>query len=72
MPRKRVRIVDIEEARAELGRLIDALKPGEWFVISANGIPRVKVVALSNQERDRLMKEEQRGGTITAPRLSPA
>jgi len=61
MPRKRVRIVDVEEARAKLGKLIDALKPGEWFIISVNGNPKAKVIALRNQEKERLIKEEQTG-----------
>jgi antitoxin (DNA-binding transcriptional repressor) of toxin-antitoxin stability system len=34
MPRKAAQIIDIKEAQANLKELIDALKPGEWFIIS--------------------------------------
>jgi antitoxin (DNA-binding transcriptional repressor) of toxin-antitoxin stability system len=65
MPRKRVRIVDIEETRAKLGELlgelIDALKPGEWFIISVRDNPKAKVIALRDQEKELFLKGEQRG-----------
>jgi sarcosine oxidase gamma subunit len=53
-----MRAIDIEEARANLEELIDALKPGEWFVISKGGIPRVKVRALTQEEIEHLPANE--------------
>jgi antitoxin (DNA-binding transcriptional repressor) of toxin-antitoxin stability system len=52
MSRKTVRIVDLEEARSKLGKLIDALKPGQWFIISVNGAPKVKVLALTDKQKE--------------------
>jgi antitoxin (DNA-binding transcriptional repressor) of toxin-antitoxin stability system len=51
-----MRIIDIEEVRANLEELIDELKPGEWFAISVDGVPKVKVVALTPEEIERLSK----------------
>ncbi len=45
-----MRTIDIEEVRANLEELIDELKPGEGFVISVSGIPRVKVLATTPEE----------------------
>jgi antitoxin (DNA-binding transcriptional repressor) of toxin-antitoxin stability system len=61
MPRKKIRIIDIKEAQEKLEELIDALKPGEWFIISVNGELRFKVVALTDQEREQLMHRKRKG-----------
>jgi len=53
------RIIDLEEAQANLEQLIDELKPGEWFAISADGRPRVKVIALTQEEIERLTRGEK-------------
>jgi antitoxin (DNA-binding transcriptional repressor) of toxin-antitoxin stability system len=45
-----MRDVDIEEARRDLEKLVDEIKPGERFTISVNGIPKVQVVALTPEE----------------------
>jgi antitoxin (DNA-binding transcriptional repressor) of toxin-antitoxin stability system len=47
---KEMRIIDIEEVRANLEELIDELKPGESFAISVGGVPKVKVEALFPEE----------------------
>jgi antitoxin (DNA-binding transcriptional repressor) of toxin-antitoxin stability system len=47
-----MRIIDIEEVRANLEQLIDELRPGECFAISVDGVPKVKVVALFPEEAD--------------------
>jgi antitoxin (DNA-binding transcriptional repressor) of toxin-antitoxin stability system len=45
-----MRTIDIEEVRSNLEALIDELEPGEWFAISVGGIPRVKVIAIKQDE----------------------
>jgi antitoxin (DNA-binding transcriptional repressor) of toxin-antitoxin stability system len=54
-----MRVIDILEAQANLEELIDELKPGEWFVISVDGKSRVKVIALTPEEFERLNLEEE-------------
>ena len=54
-----MRIIDILEAQANLELLIDELKPGESFAISVDGKPRVKVIALTPEEFERLSLEEE-------------
>ncbi len=54
-----MRIIDIHEAQANLEQLIDELKPGEWFAISVDGRPRVKVIALTPEEVERLTMDEK-------------
>jgi hypothetical protein len=54
-----LRIIDILEAQANLEQLIDELKPGESFAISVDGKPRVKVIALTPEEFERLSLEEE-------------
>jgi antitoxin (DNA-binding transcriptional repressor) of toxin-antitoxin stability system len=45
-----VRVIDILEAKAQLEELIDELAPGECFVIAKDGVPRVKVIKLTETE----------------------
>jgi antitoxin (DNA-binding transcriptional repressor) of toxin-antitoxin stability system len=54
-----MRAIDIVEAQANLEQLIDELKPGEWFVISVDGTPRVKVVALTPEAVERLTEDAE-------------
>jgi len=54
-----MRIIDLLEAQANLEELIDELKPGEWFAISVDGQPRVKVMALTPEEFEQLKLEEE-------------
>jgi antitoxin (DNA-binding transcriptional repressor) of toxin-antitoxin stability system len=54
-----MRIIDIQEAQANLEELIDELKPGEWFAISVDGKPKVKVIALTPEEFRQLSLQEQ-------------
>ena len=57
--RRTMRVIDILEAQANLEELIDELKPGEGFVISVDGKSRVKVIALTPEEFERLNLEEE-------------
>jgi len=52
-----MRIIDIEEVKANLEELIDSLKPWEWFAISVDGVPKVKVVALFPEESERFVQD---------------
>ncbi len=52
-----MKVVDILEAQESLEELIDELAPGEWFAIAVNGEPRVKVVALNEEEIEELLLE---------------
>jgi antitoxin (DNA-binding transcriptional repressor) of toxin-antitoxin stability system len=54
-----MRIIDIQEAQANLEQLIDELKPGEWFAISVDGKPVVKVIARTPEEFERLNREDE-------------
>ncbi|MGD0295084.1 MAG: hypothetical protein ABSB30_14645 [Terracidiphilus sp.] len=54
-----MRIIDILEAQTNLEKLIDELKPGEWFAISVDGKPKVKVIALTPEEFRQLSLEEK-------------
>jgi antitoxin (DNA-binding transcriptional repressor) of toxin-antitoxin stability system len=53
-----MRVIDIQDAQANLELLIDDLKPGEWFLISVEDRPRVKVMALTEDEFEQLGKDE--------------
>ena len=50
------RPIDIIEAQDRLEELIEKLKPGEWFVIAVNDVPKVRVVALWPHEADALKR----------------
>jgi antitoxin (DNA-binding transcriptional repressor) of toxin-antitoxin stability system len=54
-----MRIIDIFEAQANLEQLIDELGASESFLISVDGEPRVKVVGLTPEEIERLIKEQE-------------
>lgn len=58
MSRRRPRVVDIQVAQKNLEELIDALKPGEWLIIAVNGEHKVKVIALTEEEKQRLSRRE--------------
>ena len=44
------RVVDIEEFRANLEQLVDETRPGESFLISVKGEPKVEVIGLTEGE----------------------
>jgi antitoxin (DNA-binding transcriptional repressor) of toxin-antitoxin stability system len=46
------------ETQENLEQLIDELEPGEWFIISVEGKPKVKVVALTDEEIERLAEQK--------------
>jgi hypothetical protein len=50
--------IDIEEDRADLEQLIDELKPGEGFAISAGEIPQVKAHRSTSDELEKLTANE--------------
>ena len=54
-----LRVIDIEEARANLDELIDSLRPRERFAISVDGRPRVLVFALTKKEIKKLGEIEE-------------
>ncbi len=54
--RGNMRIIDIEEVRANLEQLINEVKPGEWFAVSVDGKPKVKVAALFPEGIEQLKK----------------
>ncbi len=56
MPRGKARILDIRFAQENLEELVDALKPGEWFIIAVNGRTAVKAIALTEEEIEQLSK----------------
>ena len=47
MPSKKLKIVNIHEAKTHLSRLIEEAVNGEPFVIAKAGVPMVKVVPYS-------------------------
>ena len=46
-----MKIVDIDEAKTHLDRLVDEAARGEPFVITAPGMPMVKVTAIDSPSR---------------------
>jgi antitoxin (DNA-binding transcriptional repressor) of toxin-antitoxin stability system len=58
---KAAQILDIKYVRANLGKLIDALAPREWFIIAVNGVPKVKVVGLTDAQRKKLQSKKEIG-----------
>ena len=58
-----MRVIDIVEAQARLEELIDELGPGDWFAIAVDGVPRVKVIALTDAEIAKLTKNSERNRT---------
>ncbi len=46
-----MRVVDIDEAKAHLSRLIDEAAGGEPFIIARSGEPLVKVIAVDAPAR---------------------
>ncbi|MGB6746168.1 MAG: hypothetical protein WBE38_21135 [Terracidiphilus sp.] len=58
MRAKDARTFDIVYVRANLGKLIGALKPREWFIITVDGKPKAKVVALTDKQKEALAKQK--------------
>ena len=54
-----MKIIDIREAQANLEQLIDDLGPGESFVIAVDGKPRVKVMRLTPDEIEHMVKGKE-------------
>jgi hypothetical protein len=54
-----MRVVDIEDFRANMEELIEGLKPGDSFLLSVEGIPKVQVIALTDADRERLCKKRK-------------
>jgi antitoxin (DNA-binding transcriptional repressor) of toxin-antitoxin stability system len=44
------RVVDIEEFRTNLEQFVDETGPGESFLVSVNGEPKVQAVGLPEEE----------------------
>lgn len=60
-------IVSIQEAKAQLSRLIDQAVRGEPFVIAKAGKPMVKVVALLSLEPRQVKRLGFMAGQINVP-----
>ena len=52
-----MRVIDILEAQARLEELIDELAPREWFAIAVDGVPKVKVIKLTEGEIAKLTRD---------------
>ena len=48
------RVIDIDEFRANLEKLVDETGPGESFLISVDGEPKVQVIGLTEEEAELL------------------
>ena len=62
-----MRTVDIDEARAQLSRLVDEAANGEPFVIAKAGKPLVKVIALNVPEPSPVRRLGFLAGQIAVP-----
>ena len=58
-----MRVIDIVEAQARLEELVDGLAPGESLVIAVNGVPRAKVIALTEAKIAKLTQSSERNKT---------
>jgi antitoxin (DNA-binding transcriptional repressor) of toxin-antitoxin stability system len=58
-----MRILDIEYFRTHMEEVIEGLKPGESFLLSVEEVPKVRVIALTDAERERLHDETQTEAT---------
>ena len=58
-PANTPRVIDVQEAQANLEQLVDELGPGESFLISVDGKPQVNVVGLTPEEIERMAKAEE-------------
>ncbi|WP_426016369.1 type II toxin-antitoxin system Phd/YefM family antitoxin [Brevundimonas sp. DWR2-3-1b1] len=45
-----MKMIDIEDARTHLSRLVDEAAEGEVFIITVNGEPMAKIEALDGSE----------------------
>ncbi|KAF2992777.1 type II toxin-antitoxin system prevent-host-death family antitoxin [Methylocystis sp. MJC1] len=62
-----MRIVDIQEAKKQLSRLVEEAAKGEPFVIAKAGKPMVKVTALDAPEKKKVRRLGFLGGRISVP-----
>jgi len=62
-----MRIVNIQEAKTQLSKLVDRAANGEPFIISKAGKPMVKVMALNAPHRGQLKRLGFMAGQITIP-----
>jgi len=62
MRRKKAKIVDLNEAQANLDRLIEEAEKGKPFTIAVDGKPLVKVKHMEKNEIDHLPKLEDDPG----------
>ena len=65
--KKKLRIVNISEARTQLSRLIDQASKGESFIISKAGKPLVKVTAVDDPVTVPVRRLGFMAGQITVP-----
>jgi prevent-host-death family protein len=65
--KKKLRIVNISEARTQLSRLIDQASKGEPFIISKAGKPLVKVTAVDDPVTVPVRRLGFMAGQITVP-----
>lgn len=62
-----MRIVDIQEAKKRLSRLVEEAAKGEPFVIAKAGKPMVKVTALDAPEKKKVRQLGFLSGRISVP-----
>ena len=62
-----MRIIDIEEAKTHLSRLVEEAAGGEPFIIAKAGRPLVKVVPLDGAEPPKMQRIGFMKGEFTVP-----